>query len=435
MGHRRLSSLALAVGVVDGLLFLVFEWVVKHGTDWLWNDVVDSDDVRWRVVPLALVLSIALSALLRWLDEPRWTPPHVDPLGAAEEPGAPPPSAGAVGTILAIGAVGLLAGASLGPEAPLLAAAVALGAWVSTRADATAVRAVLVLASAGALLVAFFGSLIALAIPLLILRQRTGRSALAPVVAIALAGLAAWLTVWLLQGNHHGYGTIPSAGVEAHDYAIAVLLGLVAVGIGTLLRWFVTRLNVVTEQIRDGTPWWLAATIFGVVLGALYLVGGETAQFSGSGGSMMLLSGEVHYGPWALAGVALVKLAATSWSVASGYRGGLVFPAVFAGVAVSLLTADTLPDLAGPGVLLGAIAGLLVEMTAPMLGVVMLLALVPVELLPLALAGAAGAIVARMLLTRPAPTGELAPAGSHAAVEGHHLAARGDQVETADKPR
>jgi H+/Cl- antiporter ClcA len=439
MSHRRLSSLALAVGVVDGLVFLVFEWVVKHGTDWLFNDVVDSDDVRWRVVPLVLVLSVALSALLRRLNQPRWTPPHVDPLGAAEEPDAPPPSAGAVGTILAIGAAGLLAGASLGPEAPLLGAAAALGAWAATRADGDAARTVLVLASAGALLVAFFGSLIALAIPLLILRQRTERGRAGPhqlVVAIILAGLAAWLTVWLLQGNHHGYGHVPSAGVAAHDYLMAVVLGVAAVGIGALLHLFVAQLNVITEQLRNRTPWWLAATIFGAVLGALYLIGGQTVQFSGSEGSAMLLSGEVHYGAWALAGVALVKLAATSWSVAAGYRGGLVFPAVFAGVAVSLLTADALPDLAGPGVLLGCIAGLLVEMTAPVLGVVMLLALVPAALLPLALTGAAGAIAARTLLARAQrPGGELAPAGSHATVKGHQLATSGDQVEATDETR
>jgi H+/Cl- antiporter ClcA len=402
MGHWRLSSLALAVGVVDGLLFLVFEWVVKHGTDWLFNDVVDSDDVRWRVVPLVLVLSVALSALLRRLGQPRMAPPHVDPLGAAEEPDAPPPRVSAVAMILAVGAAGLLAGASLGPEAPLLGAATALGAWAATRADANAGSGVLVLASAGALLVAFFGSLIALAIPLLILRQRIRRPPVGAMVAIVLAGLAAWLTVWLLQGNHHGYGSIPSADVEAHDYAVAVVLGIVAVAIGALLHWCVARLTAVTERIHDATPWWLAAAIFGTVLGALYLIGGQTVQFSGSEGSVMLLSGEVHYSAWALAGVALVKLAATAWSVTAGYRGGLVFPAVFAGVAVSLLTAEALPDIAGPGVLLGCIAGLLVEMTAPMLGVVMLLALVPVELLPLALAGAAGAIAVRTLLTRRA---------------------------------
>jgi H+/Cl- antiporter ClcA len=123
-------------------------------------------------------------------------------------------------------------------------------------------------------------------------------------------------------------------------------------------------------------------------------------QFSGSEGSVMLLSGDVHYGTWALAGIAVVKLLATSWSLTAGYRGGLVFPSVFAGVAVSLLVAGALPDVAGPGVLLGSVAGLLVEMTAPMLGVVMLLALLPAKLLPLGIAGAAGAIVGRFAVTR-----------------------------------
>jgi H+/Cl- antiporter ClcA len=401
-----LVLMALVVGVVDGLVFLGFEWVVKHGTDWLWNDVVDSDDVRWRVVPLALVLSVAFSAVLRWVRQPRWTPPHMDPLGPAEAAGGetpPPPTVSALATILLVGATSLVAGASLGPEAPLVGLATGLGAWAAARADVGALGRVLVLASAGALLVAFFGSLIPLAIPVLILYQRTRRLQLAAVAAIVLAGLAAWGTLWLVQGNDHGYGGIPSATVHARDYAAAVVLGLVAVSLGALLRWFIGRLAGVTERVQDRAPWWLAATVFGAVLGALYLIGGQTVQFSGSEGSGMLLSGEVHYGSWALVGLALVKLAATSWSITAGYRGGLVFPSVFAGVAVSLFAAEAVPDLAGPGVLLGSVAGLLVEMTAPVLGVVMLLALLPAKLLPLGLAGAAGAVAGRYAVTRLRP--------------------------------
>jgi H+/Cl- antiporter ClcA len=401
-----LASTALAVGVADGLVFLGFEWVVKHGTDWLWNDVVDSDDVRWRVVPLALALSVALSALMRPLRQPRWTPPHTDPLGPAEGSAGEPPPAPALGglaTILLVGAAGLVAGASLGPEAPLVGLATGLGAWAAARVDLGAAGRVLVLASAGALLVAFFGSLIPIAIPLVIVYQRTGRMQVAAVLAIALAGLAAWGTVWLVHGDHHGYGSIPSDAVHARDYAAAAVLGMVAVAIGALLRWFVVRLALVTKRVEDRAPWWVAAAVFGLVLGALYLVGGQTVQFSGSEGSVMLLSGEVHYGAWALAGIALVKLAATAWSLTAGYRGGLVFPSVFAGVAVSLLVAGALPDLAGPGVLLGSVAGLLVEMTAPMLGVVMLLALLPAKLLPLGIAGAVGAIAGRLAVTRLQP--------------------------------
>jgi H+/Cl- antiporter ClcA len=398
-----LAAIALALGVIDGLVFLGFEWVVKHGTDWLWNDVVDSDDVRWRVVPLALVLSIALSALMRGLGQPRWTAPHMDPLGPAEGSGGEPPPAPALpilATILLAGAAGLVAGASLGPEAPLVGLATGLGAWAAARVDLGAVGRVLVLASAGALLVAFFGSLIPIAIPLVIVYQRTRRLQVAAVLAIVLAGLAAWGTLWLVHGDDHGYGSIPSAAVHARDYVSAVVLGVIAVAIGALLRWFVKRLAVVTERIDDRAPWWVAAAIFGLVLGALYLAGGQTVQFSGSEGSAMLLSGDVHYGTWALAGIAVVKLAATAWSLTAGYRGGLVFPSVFVGVAVSLLVAGALPDLAGPGVLLGSVAGLLVEMTAPMLGVVMLLALLPAKLLPLGIAGAVGAIAGRFAVER-----------------------------------
>lgn len=397
--NRLLVTLALAIGVVNGLVFLGFEWVINHGTNWLWNDLADTDEDRWRVIPLALVVSVAFSALLRVLRQPRWTAPHLDPLHSADEDG-PPPSAVDLATILLVGAASLIAGASLGPEAALVALASGLGTWAAARAQLGAAGAVLVAASVGALLVAFFGSLIPLAIPLLILYQRTRRLPVPAVVTIVLAGLASWGTLWLVQGDDDGFGGIPPEAVRPRDYAAALVLGVIAVGIGVLLRWLAERLAGATKRIQDHAPWWLAAAIFGTVLGALYLIGGQTVEFNGSEGSAMLLSGEVHYGTWALAGLVVVKLAATSWSLTAGYRGGLVFPSVFAGVAASLFVASALPGVAGPGVLLGSIAGLLVEMSAPVLGVVMLLALLPGKMLPLGLAGAAGAIGGRAALHR-----------------------------------
>ena len=222
-------------------------------------------------------------------------------------------------------------------------------------------------------------------------------------LAIVVAGLAAWGTLWLIQGSDHGYGAIPSSAVKLRDYASAVLLGAIAVGVGALLRRLVRRLATVTENIDERAPWWVAAAVFGTVLGVLYLIGGQSVQFSGSEGSKLLLSGELHYSTWALAGIALVKLLATSWSLAAGYRGGLVFPSVFAGIAVSLFVAAADPNLSGSGVLLGSVAGLLVEMSAPIPGVIMLLALLPAKLLPLGLVGGAAAIAARALVTRLRP--------------------------------
>lgn len=396
-----LALISLVIGAVDGLVFLGFEWLVNNGSDWIWNDLAGSDDARWRVIPLAIVLSIAFSLLLRVLGQPRWLKPHLDPLGAAQgNEDAPAPTVQALLVILAVGLGSLLAGASLGPEAPLVGFAAGLGAWVAARAAPGPAGRLLVLSSAGALLVAFFGSLVAVLIPLAILVQRTKRLPLAAIVSVVVAGLSAWGMLWLIRGDDHGFGGIPSATVHLRDYLAAFLLGIIAVGIGLALRQFVVRLADVTARVDRGSAWWVAAAVFGAVVGVLYLVGGETVQFSGSQGSKLLIGRADEYGAWALAGIALIKLCVTSWSLASGYRGGLVFPSVFAGVAVSLCVAAIDSSLGGPGIMIGAIVGLLVEMTAPILGIVVLFALVPLKLVPVGLAGAVGALAGRWVVDR-----------------------------------
>jgi H+/Cl- antiporter ClcA len=361
-----------------------------------------------------------LSAVLRLLEQPRWTPPHLDPLAAAEG-SPPPPTLSSLVVIFIVGLGSLLAGASLGPEATLVALAMGLGTWLGARASMGPLGQLLALASVGALLVAFLGALIAMAIPLLVLWQRARRLPVAAVATVLVAGVAAYGTLLLVQGDHHGYVQLPGADVRARDYVAALVLGAVAVGIGVQLRWFIDGLVSVTRRLDERTPWWLAATVFGAVLGLLYLIGGRSVEFSGSEGSAMLLDGEVRYGAGALLGLVFVKLLATGWSLSAGYRGGLVFPSLYAAVAISLAAATAFPSVAGPGVLIGSIAGLLVEMTAPALGVVMLLALLPIEMLPLGLAGAAGAVGGRALLTRwqgerPPADAEARPDASRAAV-------------------
>src|SRR3954469_5375990 len=107
----RIVRGALAVGVANPLVFIAFEWVVNDVTDWLWNDVFDSDVVRWRGLPLAIVGRVVLSAVVRLSKRPRVVPASTDPLASGPEASVP--------VVLLIGAVSLLAGASLGPEASL----------------------------------------------------------------------------------------------------------------------------------------------------------------------------------------------------------------------------------------------------------------------------------------------------------------------------
>lgn len=400
-----IAAVSIAVGVADGLIFMGFEWLVNHGDQWIWNDVFHTDTSRWRVIPLALILSVAFSLVLRALREPRWLPPELDLL-AAVGPGdgkvkaAPRPTLRAIALILVVGGASLLAGASLGPEAPLTATAIALGGWAAMRGSLGELSGALTLASVGALLAAFFGSLVPLVIPVLVMYQRTKRVALVPVLVTVLAGVSSWLTCLAVQGNDSGYGGIPSLGTHFLDYVAAVVLGAVAAATAALLRELVRRLSVVTQKLEHRIPWWLAAAVLGAVLGGLYLAGGQTVQFSGSEGTTMLVSGFGHYGPWALAGIVVIKLLATSWSTSAGYRGGLIFPSVFVGVALGLCAEGAIPDLAGTGVALGCVAGLLVGMTSPAFGVVILFSLLPAKLILLGLAGTAGAVLGRVVVTR-----------------------------------
>jgi H+/Cl- antiporter ClcA len=125
----RLVIPAVVLGVVNAVVFLGFEFIVKDGTHWLWDDVAGSDTARWRVLPLAIAGSVAFAVVLRAVREPRVTEVHAE--AHLEIDDSKPASFRAVWVMLLVGATGLVAGASLGPEMPLFAASAALGAWVA----------------------------------------------------------------------------------------------------------------------------------------------------------------------------------------------------------------------------------------------------------------------------------------------------------------
>jgi H+/Cl- antiporter ClcA len=375
---------------------------VNHGSDYLWNDLFDTDTARWAVVPVAIGLSVGFSLVLRTARQRRVVPAETDPLAGAVRGEAS--SAGVIGVILLVGAASLLAGASLGPEAPLVGATAGAGAWAGAKLGGPSARKLLTLSSVGALLVVFFGSLVPLAIPVLLLYREEKKLVPAQLVPPVMAGLAAFGTLYLVKGKEEGYGSIPtSTHFEAHDFAAALVLGIVAVLVAIALKRLVPLLTTLGERTEARLPWPVSAALFGAVLGGLYLLGGESVQFSGSAGSRILFSEHAHDGALALAGIVAVKLVATAWSLGSGYRGGPIFPAVFIGVGMSLILGAIAADLGGPGATIGSVAGILTAMTSPVVAGVMLLALLPAELIGIALVGALGAVIGSKAAARLMP--------------------------------
>jgi CIC family chloride channel protein len=409
VGRARATAglllVAVAIGIVDAVVFVVFEAAVDDGSNWLWNDFAGTDDARWRVVPLAIVLSIGFSALVRIFGQARYTTPHTDLVSpGGEEVG--PTSLGAISVIFVVGVASLLAGASLGPEASLMALSAAVGAYAAGRMKAGSDAQVLVLGSVGALLVAFVGSLVPLVVPVLLLAKQRQLSVRVAAIT-STAGLAAYAGLFVLRGGTaDGYGTIPEASQHygIHDFVAAIVLGVVAVIVAHGFKRCVAAFARVTKRLDGRLSWPLSAAVFGAVLGAVYLAGGETIEFSGSTGTHSLVERSATYSAAALGGLVLAKMLATAWSLSSGYRGGIVFPSIYTAVATGLFVSRLASSLGGPGIEVGVVAGMLTALTGAAFALVFLLSLLPASLLLLALAGAVAAAITERLLTRATST-------------------------------
>lgn len=402
--------LAIGIGVVNALIFEIFEAIVTDGQQLIWNDWLHTDERRWLVVPVAVILSILFSVVLKWLREPRWVTPGVNlELHIADGPKA---SLKTIGSILATGAAGLLAGASLGPEMPLTESAQGIGRWARAKwAIKGSSGEVIVAASIGALMVAFLGSMVMVLLPFLLIYKQTKKISLSAAVSVLLAGASAYGTLKLIEhGSPHSIPAIPPATLS--DYAGTVVVSLLISVAALFLMRTIGSLARHTQHFHQTMPWFLSAGLFGLVLGGLYWLGGQPVQFSGSEGVRQLLADQAQYGAWAFLGLAIIKLLATAWSKTTGYRGGMFFPSIFVGVALSLFIGSVSSTLGGTGTMIGAIAAIFMALSikdepdihhqdyvlAGLVALLFMLALLPLDLLPLATVAVITAALGNKLL-------------------------------------
>jgi H+/Cl- antiporter ClcA len=295
-----------------------------------------------------------------------------------------------------LGIVSLTAGASLGPEAPLLALVSGFGARMAvlmrTGAD-DAVR----LSVSGALSGMFGGPLGAAVLPL---ESRSGARVLprmiGPSIVAALVGLE---TALLLL---HGDG-IPRYELPSWSSPPAAVIGWAA--LGAVLAAAATVGMAVSiaplRRVAERLPTIPRAGLGGFVIGVCGLFA-PLALFSGEHEAHELVA---RIGEWtvpALLGLLVAKIVATLASLATGFFGGPIFPAAFVGMTAGLVVATLLPG-APPGVLFaaGAGAGTTILIRRPLAATLILLLFFPLgALLPLLVGAGVGAAVVAMARER-----------------------------------
>ncbi len=391
--------MSAVLGVVIALVFEGFETLSHEIRDAIWVDWLGPQPSGLATILLATGGGIAVGLAILAVPGHGGAHPadtHEFAMDGAGE-------FGDVIGVLAVGFVALVAGASLGPEGALLPAVATLAALSARWARMTEPwSSVMPGVGMAAVLAAMFGSPLAGAVPLLEVFPATGAAMTMLLLPALVASATSVLTLQVLGAEPAGSLQLGYSGFEQGDLVWAILVGALAGLTVTGLAAVTSTLRLVT-RLTDRRNVVLTTSVGGLLLGLVYVIGGDEVRFAG----IPELQGLIASADTATAGLVatLAKVAATGLCLAIGYRGGQIFPLAFAGGAVGLtlhLAWDAVPaDVAIGAGLAGAIA---VGVQSPVTAALIAAVVVGPEMLPLAIVAVVAAHVVHVLADQLSPT-------------------------------
>jgi H+/Cl- antiporter ClcA len=161
---------------------------------------------------------------------------------------------------------------------------------------------------------------------------------------------------------------------------LAVPLGLVGALAGAIFILAIAWLRKVMQPLRQHVI--LRGAICGLILG----IAGALLPlilFSGEEQTKVLIDQAAQIGAATLIVLAVVKLLITSLLLVSGWKGGYIFPTMFAGVALGMAVNLIFPDIPLAVAVSATMAGAMVTtMKAPIFSAMLVVVLVQLETSP-----------------------------------------------------
>jgi H+/Cl- antiporter ClcA len=334
------------VGVGAALTYFYFESAVHHSINYIWNDLFNTEAYRILVVPVCMVITVAYFGVQHLLD-PKSEQHESHGLGSV-----PKPAISNYLKVLGIGFLSLVAGASMGPEAILVPACIIVGSYIGSKLEKDGTNSIKIYGMAGfiGLFAAFFNSFFAGLLSLLLIKKELKLDInIRTIVFASVAAASTVLTLDILDSS-------PFVPNPAYSWKLnpATLLALALLFFGGyLVAHALSAAHNNSERITKlalKREWWIRGVAAGAGLSLLYLLGGSLTQFTGNEAIMPMLQKSAELGFLGLLWLLIVKILAIGWSKAAGYRGGLIFPTVFAAsilVAMARLYVDDLNLLYG----------------------------------------------------------------------------------------
>jgi chloride channel protein, CIC family len=407
--YVRTLVLAAFLGVPVAFAAVLFQTAIHDVIHLVWEVIPDelgwSEPAWWYVVLVPGLAGLLVAGAVRLPGHGGHSP--LEGLGA--DPIPPIVLASILPAALATLGLGLV----LGPEAPLIALGLGVGALAVRliRLEGTGAQ-LLAFAGAFAAVAALFGGPLIAAFLLFevtaasgkIPAQQIGRALLPGFVAagtgaLVFTGVAGW--AGLHQANLSLPSLPPYESVRVTDIAWCLLVAAIVSVIVVAIRHLA---HGIAAQSSLGPVALLI--VAGLAVGALAVVFRATTDRPVD---LVLFSGQTELpaviaegSAGVLAFLVLTKGLAYALSLGAGFRGGPVFPAIAIGVATAMVAADVFPGLhTTPAVAAGIAAGTTAVLRVPFTAVLLVSLLVgpsAFDVAPIAvLAAAMGWLVATML--------------------------------------
>ncbi len=356
-------GLAGLLGIPVALASIAYLWVVHEVQHVLFEALpteLGIGGLPWWYLLLVLAIGGAATGLA--VTRLRGNGGHRPLGGLGGEPVAPNALLG----VLAAAVASLGFGAVLGPEAPLLAMGTALGLALA-RLGGSSGDELSVVAAAGAFgaLSALLGGPLIAAILVLELAVVTARPLVAIVPGLFSAGVGYLV---FAQTNEWAGAPVPSfsLGLQPVDEVQLIDLAIGAVGvlaIAILIRAVLAGARSIESGASRLAKPVLTTAAAGVGVAAAAVVfrwiTGESVDlvlFSGQESAGTVLTDGTQWSAAVLLAVITAKAAAYALSLGGGFRGGLIFPAIFLGSALAALLANLPGGASAPALATIAIA-------------------------------------------------------------------------------
>lgn len=336
----RLILHAVVIGLLAGAAAWVFTRVVARGTEAVWGEDIDyafmSGEWWWLIVTAGAGLLVGW--LRHWLNVPE------DPTGSlAAIQEAQVDHRTALQTI-AVSAVSLIGGASLGPFDAATRSGGGIGSWLSTRLDLPEeMKRTNTLSGINGGIGAMLTAPVLATLFVSELHRPDPDRYYRVLIPNLVGSVFGFFVMFSLAGDTFlGVFSVPNFDVEIWHFAVAIVLGVVSAAISWLLgaTLFVIRglaVRIKAHSIILSAAGGLAFGLIGIAL-PLTLASGKEQLSVGLDQIDEISAGLI-------VAVVLGKILAMSIALGTGFIGGPVMPSLFVGGAAGIAVHLLIPDL------------------------------------------------------------------------------------------